>query len=321
MRRLSMIAGLLAFATSVCAQSWPTKPVRLLVSTGPGMATDILGRIVADRLSRSLGQTFVVENIAGAGGIVAAQNVARAAPDGYTMLFTGGGVLVTNAFAFKSLPYDAARDFVPVALVTRASGFMVLATPTLPVKNIAELVALAKAQPGKLSYAVDVSNIYVSLAGRMINHAAGTDITEIPYKAIALAMQDTMAGRTQLILSSNTSAEPAVRSGKLKLLAVTSSRRLPGWPDTPTLQETWPALKLDAVGFTVVAPAALPKDVLGRANQALNALLRDKGFEEQIAVQGQPLAAPNTPEEAAEVLQEQRARWGKIFQDLAIQPQ
>jgi tripartite-type tricarboxylate transporter receptor subunit TctC len=293
----------------------------MVISTGPGMSTDILGRLLADRLSRQLGQQFVVENIAGAGGIVAAQNVARATPDGYTLLFTGGSVLVTNAFAYKSLPYDAARDFVPVALVTRASGFLVLVTPSLPVGSIAELVALTKAQPGKISYAMEVSNTFVAIVGRMLNRTAGTDMAEIPYKSIAQAMQDTMAGRTQVIFSSVASAESALRAGKLKLIAVTSSKRLPAWPEVPALIESYPSLNLDAVGFTVAAPAALPRDTLSRANRAVLAVMRDAQFEEHLSAAGQPLAPPNTPEEASEVLQEQRARWGKIFRDLAIQPQ
>jgi tripartite-type tricarboxylate transporter receptor subunit TctC len=321
MRVIAFLLLCAALIPGAAAQSWPTKPVRMVVSTGPGMSTDILGRLISDRLSRLLSQQFVVENIAGAGGIVAAQHVARATPDGYTLMFTGGGVLVTNAFAFKSIPYDPVRDFVPVALVTRASGFLVLTTPSLPVKNIPELVGYARANPGKLSYAVDVSNIYVSLVGRMLNRAAGTDIAEIPYKSTAQALQDTMAGRTQVILSSQTAADSALRAGKLRLIGVTSTRRLPAHPDTATVLEAYPKLDLDAVGFTVVAPAAIPKEVLARANGAVVTLLKDSQFEAQVATQGQPLAPPNTPEEAAEVLQEQRARWGKIFKDLAIQPQ
>ena len=303
------------------AQSWPVKPVRMLVSTGPGLSTDIIGRLLAERLSRALGQQFVVENIAGAGGNIAAQVVARAAPDGYTLLFTGGGTLVTNAYAFKTLPFDPERDFVPVALITRASGFLIAVTPDLAVKSLAELIGLARSRPGALAYAIDVSNIYLQLIARMLNREAGIDITEIPYKSTQQAILDTIAGRTQMIIASIPALQPVLNAGKLRLVAVTSSARLANYPAIPTLLESYSAMQMDAVGFSVVAPAATAQEIVQRLNRTIVMILKDARLEEQFAAQGVSAAAPLSPDEAAEELRNQRQRWGKIFRDLAIQPQ
>ena len=303
------------------AQSWPVKPVRMLVSTGPGLSTDIIGRLLAERLSRALGQQFVVENIAGAGGNIAAQVVARAAPDGYTLLFTGGGTLVTNAYAFKTLPFDPERDFVPVALITRASGFLIAVTPDLAVKSLAELIGLARSRPGALAYAIDVSNIDLQLIARMLNREAGIEITEIPYKSTQQAILDTIAGRTQMIIASIPALQPVLNAGKLRLVAVTSSARLANYPAIPTLLESYSAMQMDAVGFSVVAPAATAQEIVQRLNRTIVMILKDARLEEQFAAQGVSAAAPLSPDEAAEELRNQRQRWGKIFRDLAIQPQ
>ena len=278
------------------AQSWPVKPVRMLVSTGPGLSTDIIGRLLAERLSRALGQQFVVENIAGAGGNIAAQVVARAAPDGYTLLFTGGGTLVTNAYAFKTLPFDPERDFVPVALITRASGFLIAVTPDLAVKSLAELIGLARSRPGALAYAIDVSNIYLQLIARMLNREAGIDITEIPYKSTQQAILDTIAGRTQMIIASIPALQPVLNAGKLRLVAVTSSARLANYPAIPTLLESYSAMQMDAVGFSVVAPAATAQEIVQRLNRTIVMILKDARLEEQFAAQGVSAAAPLSPD-------------------------
>ena len=174
--RWAGLAFALMVSASALAQSWPAKPVKLVVSTGPGLATDIIARVLADRLSRAMGQQFVVENIAGAAGTIGAQAVARASPDGYTQLFTGGGVLITNQYAFKTLPFDPVKDFAPVAMITESGGFAVSINPEIPARSLAELIAVAKARPGKLSYAVDSSNIYAAIIGKLLNRVAGLDV-------------------------------------------------------------------------------------------------------------------------------------------------
>ena len=320
---LKALALLHLFAVCGCAlaQAWPAKPVKLVVSTGPGIATDIIARIVADRLSRSMGQQFVVENMAGAAGNIAAQAVARAVPDGYTHLFTGGGVLITNAFAFKSLPFDPVRDFAPVAMITESGGFVVSVNPEVPAKTFAELIAVAKAQPGKYSYAIDSSNIYASIIGRLLNRMAGLEIVEIPYKSTPQAMQDTVAGRTQIIISAVAPVAPFVKNGKLRRLAVSSAKRMPGLGDVPTMSETIEGFKIDGGGFSVAAPAATPPEIVQRFNRGIAVMLRDAEFEKQMFSLGQTAANGASPEATAEYLRSERERWGKIFKDLNIQAQ
>ncbi|MSQ51151.1 MAG: tripartite tricarboxylate transporter substrate binding protein [Betaproteobacteria bacterium] len=303
------------------SQAWPSKPVRIVVSTGPGLSTDIVARLLADHLSRAVGQQFVVENIAGAGGNIAAQAVTRSAPDGYTMLFTGGGTLVTNMYAFKSLPFDPARDFAPVSLITKSSGFLIAVTAALAAKSINEVIILARTQPGGLSYAADVSNIYLQLVMRMLNREAGIELIEIPYKSTPQAIQDTIAGRTQVIIGSAAALQAAIKAGKLRLVAVTASSRNPSFPDIPSLIELYPALNMDAVGFAVVAPAATSREVVQRLNRFIAAILKQAQFEEQLAAQGLAAAALLSPDQVSEELNGQRQRWGRIFKDLNIQAQ
>jgi tripartite-type tricarboxylate transporter receptor subunit TctC len=303
------------------AQSWPAKPVKLVVSTGPGLATDIIARILADRLSRALGQQFVVENMAGAGGNIAAQAVARSAPDGYTQLFTGGGVMITNAYAFKSLPFDPVKDFTPVAMITESGGFVLSVNPELPAKTLAELITAAKAQPGRYSYAVDSSNIYAGIIGKLLNKMVGLDIVEIPYKSTPQALQDTVAGRTQIIISAVAPVEAFAKNGKLRRIAVSSAKRMPGLDDLPTMAETIDGFKIDGGGFAVVAPAGTPADIVLRMNRAIAVILRDAEFAKQMFSLGQTAASGASPEGVAEYLRSERERWGRIFKDLAIQPQ
>jgi tripartite-type tricarboxylate transporter receptor subunit TctC len=315
------LAASLAVSMHTCAQAWPAKPVKLVVSTGPGLATDTVARLLADRVSRGLGQQFVVENAAGAGGIIGAQLVARAAPDGYTFLFTGGGTLVTNLYAFKSLPYDPARDFAPVSLVTESGGFLLSIHPELPARTLSELVAVAKARPGQLSYAVDTSNIYAIIVGKLLNRTAGIDTAEIPYKSTAQALQDTVAGRTQMIISALAPAEPFVKSGKLRRIAISSSKRNPTVPDLPAMSETLAGIQVDGGGFSVVAPAGTSADIVGRLNRAIAVVLRDPEFEQRMLALGQVPAGGAAPEAITEYLRAERERWGRMFKELGIAPQ
>jgi tripartite-type tricarboxylate transporter receptor subunit TctC len=318
---MSGLALVACWAPHAQAQSWPAKPVKMVVSTGPGLATDTVARLLAERLSRAATQQFVVENMAGAGGIIAAQSVARSAPDGYTILFTGGGTLVTNLFAFKSLPYDPARDFAPVALITESGGFVVSVNPSLPARSFAEFVSVAKARPGQLSYAVDTSNIYAVILGKLINKTAGVDLAEIPYKSTPQALQDTVAGRTQVIISAVAPTEPFVRSGKLRRIAISSAKRNPTLPDLPTLAETTPTLQVDGGGFSVVAPAGTPAEVVQRLNRLIAATLKDPDFGRRLLSLGQVAASGASAEAVAEYLRGERERWGRVFDDLGIAPQ
>ncbi|MFM9968582.1 MAG: Bug family tripartite tricarboxylate transporter substrate binding protein, partial [Burkholderiales bacterium] len=193
--------------------------------------------------------------------------------------------------------------------------------PDIQAKNLGELIAVAKAQPGKLSYAVDSSNIYAGIIGKLLNRMANLDIVEIPYKSTPQALQDTVAGRTQIIISAVAPVESFVKNGKLRRLAVSSAKRMPGLTDTPTMAETLEGFKIDGGGFAVASPAGTPGNVVQTLNRAIGEVLRDAEFGQQMFKLGQTAASPASPEETGSYLRTERERWGKIFKDLNIQPQ
>ena len=188
-------------------QSWPTRPIRLIVPTGPGLGTDIMARLLADGVSRTLGQQIYVENVPGASGITGAQQAARATPDGYTLFFANASTFTSNMFMLKSIPYDPMRDFTAVAMVSNQGPVVVSVYPELPVKTLPELIAYGKAQPGKLSYAVDATSGLGVVVGRLLNKRGGIGMVEVPYRTTAQMMQDTSVGTTQVMLSSFAAVE------------------------------------------------------------------------------------------------------------------
>jgi tripartite-type tricarboxylate transporter receptor subunit TctC len=320
LRSLSLALIALAVVMPAAAQTWPTKPVKMIVSTGPGLSADLVARVLCDRLSKALGQPFVVENTGGAGGIIGAQAAARAAPDGYTFLFTGGGTIITNQYAFKSLPYDPVRDLTPVAFVTESGGFIVSVNAQLPPRSLAELISYVKANPGKVSYAADASNIYSIIIGKLLNRVAGLDMVEILYKATAQALQDTSAGRTQVMISAIAPVEPFARSGKMRILAISSPKRNPTVPEIPAMNETLAGFQIDGGGFSVVAPAATSPEIVMRLNRAMAPILKDPEYGKQMYTLGQVPTPGPTPEQSQEYLRNERERWGKIFKELGIEP-
>jgi tripartite-type tricarboxylate transporter receptor subunit TctC len=197
-------------------QNWPTRPIRLIVPTGPGLGTDIMARLLADGVSRPLGQQIYVENVPGASGITGAQQAARAAPDGYTLFFANASTFTSNMFLLKSIPYDPARDFTAVAMVSNQGPVVVSVYPELPVKTLAELIAYGKAQPGKLSYAVDATSGLGVVIGRLLNKRGGIGMVEVPYRTTAQMMQDTSVGTTQVMISSFAAVEGFARAGKVR---------------------------------------------------------------------------------------------------------
>jgi tripartite-type tricarboxylate transporter receptor subunit TctC len=315
------LAVLLTTAFNIHAQTWPTKPVRIIASVGPGQAADIVARSLAARLTASIGQTFIVENVPGAAGSLGAQAVARANPDGYTLLFTGGGALVTNLFMFKSLPYDPVKDLTPVAAVTRGGGFYISVPADSPFKALGDIVGFARASPGKLSYGVDTSNIYTILLGRLINKTATLDMVEIPYKSEAVALQDVIAGRVQLLITAGSSIDSAVRSGKLRRVAVSSENRNPFFTDLPTVGETLPGMKMEGAGLSLVAPSGVSAELAQRMNRAVAVVMKQPEFLKELASRGQLAGGDATPQQISDELAEQRRIWAKLFPELGIAPQ
>jgi tripartite-type tricarboxylate transporter receptor subunit TctC len=319
LRLMGAILGVLWMAVA-SAQAWPAKPVRIIVSTGPGLATDIMARLLSDRLSKNLGQQFVVDNIAGAAGIVGAQAAARSAPDGYTFFFAPASALATNQFLFKSVPYDTFRDFTPVAMVCDTGPFVITVQPELPVKTLPELITYARANPGKLSYAFDISSGYAAIIGQLLNRRTNAGMTEVPYKATAQAIQDTITGRTQVMISSIPATDNFVKSGKLRRIAVSSEKRYPGFPDVPAIAETIPGFNIDG-WFALMAPAGTPAPIVQRLNREIDGVLKDAEILQRIHQFGLGTSGAGTPQSTGDFIRAQRNRWAGIVKELAIEPQ
>jgi tripartite-type tricarboxylate transporter receptor subunit TctC len=291
-----MIRLLLAFAAALAAlaapqalaQAWPAKPVRMVVNFPPGGAADQLARALAPRLQDSLGQPFVVENRPGANGSIGAGEVAKAAPDGYTLLMSSGGAIALNGLIYRNLGYDPMKALEPVAPVAVVAVFLEI-RPAIPANTFAEFVAYARANPGKLNYGSPGNGSSPHLAGEMLNRAAKIQTTHVPYKGAGPAMTDLLGGQLDFMFDPGIGLQH-VKAGKLKLLAVGSPRRHPQYPDVPTVAEVL-GVEFDAdTVFGIYAPAGTPKDVVGRLNQAIAREMQAGPVAERaLAIGAQPL--------------------------------
>ena len=319
---ITVITTALALCASITnAQSWPVRQVRFIVPTGPGLATDIVARQIAERMTKTLGQPVVIENMGGAGGILASQTLARSAPDGYTIMIAPASTLVTNLYQYKSLPYDPVKDFAAVATISDSGPMNIAANMDLPARTLAELVALAKAQPGKLSYGRDASSGVASIVGQLLNKRAGIDIVEISYKTTAQMIQDTVAGRTQFLVTTPAAVDVMVKAGKLRRIAVTSGRRSPFLPDVPTIDESYPGFQV-AGWLTMVVPTGTPREVILSLNRAVDAALKDTELRNRMSNIRQAVASgAGTPESTTEFIRGERERFGGIVRELNIQPE
>ena len=307
-------AALLATAGGAAAQAWPAKPVRMICPVSAGTTSDIALRMIADRLSQAFSRQFYVDNVLGGMGLIATQTAARAAPDGYTFYLAGVGVLAADRHMFKTLPYDPERDFVPVAVLYDSAAFAVAVHPDVPAKSVTELIALAKAQPGKLSYGSDSVGV-TSIPGIWFNKVAGTDILPVPYKSPAQMMQDVVAGRTQVVFTTVALLDPFRKAGKLRVLAVTSARRFPAWGDVPTISETLPAFnKIVGIGL-LIAPAGTPADILQRFNRELDVILREPDVVQRLLSFGYTVSpsGAGTPQGIADFMRAERENWDKML--------
>ncbi len=314
------VAVLLA-ATGVQAQSWPTRPIALVVPQAAGNSPDILARVIADKLSRSLGQQVYVENRTGAANIVGTQAVARATPDGYTFLFATSASLSTNPHTFKKLPYDPLKDLVPVALAAR-SHHVLLVNPNLPIKSLAELIAQEKAKPGEISLAVDSERNISGLIGQTINRRAGIRMVLVPYASAANSIQDAIAGRVQATIQSASVAEPFIREGTLRAIAVAGTKRLASLPGVPAIAETLASADIGG-WFMVMAPAGTPPEIIQTMSQKIGEILQQPDLRERAPTLGfdvdiGPLA---TPTGAHGFLVKEVAAMGALIKEFGIEPQ
>ena len=302
-----------ALACALVHAQYPAKPVRVVIPFPPGGPTDIVGRLLAQKMAESTGQGFVVENRAGGNATIGANEVARSSADGYTLLFNANIFTITPLLS-KSVPYEVQRDFTPVALV--AKGPIALAiTAALPAKNVAELIAYAKVNPGKLAFAIGSNGSAGHLATEMLKRAAGIDLLVVPYKGSTPAYQDLIGGQIQGFMDPVLGALPHWKGGRIRVLAVTSARRLPSAADTPTVAETLPGYEIYA-WYGLWGPANLPKDVTLKLNAEANKALATD-LRQRLVDQGYELPA-GSPEEFAKFQREDIARSAKIVADAGI---
>ena len=314
-----IVTALLAAVEVAHAQSWPTRPVKVIVSQAAGGAPDTICRLVTDRLGKALGQQFVVDNRPGSGNIIGAQAAARSAPDGYTLFFATAAALVTNPYTFKSLPYDPVKDFAPVAMVAKGP-FFVLAHPSVPAKTLSELVAYDKANPGKLAFATDGPRNFSGMVAAWLNKLMGTQILAVPYANMPQGVQDTLAGRTQLVVLAVPAAAAFIRRGDLRPIAETFARRIPGYENVPPIAETFPGFEF--IGwFAFVAPAGTPKDVVGAMNREIDKVLQDPEVRQRLATLGFYTEGGDSPQGTGRFIRSELAKWGRIVKEIGIQPE
>ena len=304
---------LLLFAAGAMAQDYPNRTVRVVVPFPPGGAPDLVGRTLANRLSERLGQPFVVENRTGAGGNIAAEAVAKAAPDGYTLLATSDGPLVINPAVYPGMPFNTLRDFAPIAIAASA-GLVLMACPTLPVASLQDVLSLSKSR--KLTYATSGYGSSQHVAGELLKDAALIDLTHVPYKGFGAAVGDAMSCNVDLIFGAISTGIPHVRAGKLKAIAVAQPKRHAGLPDTPTFAEAgYPQVVVEAY-MGLLAPAGTPKEVVGKLYGEVSAILKEKETTERLTGAGLDLVR-SSPDEYAARLKSDLEKYAKLAKALA----
>ncbi len=320
-RRMSLALGLgllaAATATAASAETFPDRSITMIVPFAAGGSTDVVARIVAQKMSEDLGQQVIVQNVAGAGGNLGAGNVARAAPDGYTILMGTVATHALNPLILKSTPYDAEKDFSPISLLVVVPNVLVV-NPELPAKNVEELVALLKADPDKYSYASSGNGTPLHLSGELFKSMAGVDMQHIPYKGAGPALNDVIGNQVPIMFDNLPSSSSHIKAGTLRALAVTTAKRAPSFPDIPTIAEsgipgyetyTWNAL---------FAPANTPADVVARLNISANKALGDPAVAERMKEFSATIVG-STPEELGAHVKAELAKWKPVVDGAHIQ--
>lgn len=304
---LFMVA--LGVSTAIGAQTYPTKPVRVVAPYPPGSSADIMGRTYTPKLTEAFSKQFIVDNRSGASGNIAAELVARAAPDGYTLLLLNTSI-VASQLLYKTLPFDTTRDFQPISMLGVASYLMVV-NITLPAKNVNELVALAKARPGKLVYASTGTGGGLHLTMELFKMLTGTNMLHVPYKGSSTTVPDLIGGQIDTMFGSAPSLLPHVRSGRIRALGISSVKRSPMMPDIPTIAESG-LPGFESITFTALAaPAGTPRNIVALLNSAINKSAQSPEIGKALAAQGTE-AALMTPEQTTVFIREELAKWKKV---------
>lgn len=294
--------------------SFPNKPIKVVVPYPAGASTDLLARIVGQSMSKSLGQPVIVENRPGAGGIIAAEYTARSDADGYTILMTSAGILTNNPSMYKKLPYDAVKDFAPICIAAQLPVVMVV-NNKVPARNLQELLAMAKQQPGKLTYGSAGTGTSQHLAGELLKSMTKVDILHVPYKGGGPAMTDLLAGQISMMFVQTASALPQLRNGKVRAIAIGSPQRNPQMPDVPTIAESGvPGYNSDT-WYGYVAPAGVPQPVLAKLHAAITSALQEN--KDKLTNDGYVIAG-GSPPQMASVIKSDTAKWGAIIRSAHI---
>jgi tripartite-type tricarboxylate transporter receptor subunit TctC len=305
---------------AACGASWsqgyPSKPVRIIVPNAPGTAPDVAARMVSERLTKTLGQNVVVENNTAGSGIVAAQQAAKATPDGHTLFLGSSSALVTNPNIFKSVPYDTLKDFTPIAHLAE-TAYMLAVNPQVPAKNVAEWIALAKAQPGKLSYAVDAG--IAAIVAAWFNKVAGIDALLVTYKGLAPQVQDVVSGRVEMILVSAVAIDSFVKAGKLRPIGLTSHGRFPGMESIPAVEETLRGFEV-AGWFILAGPAGIPEPIVRKLNAEIDAFVKEPEVQERFRAFGFNYKGAASPAQLREFVKTELERWGRITREAGVEP-
>jgi tripartite-type tricarboxylate transporter receptor subunit TctC len=316
---LIVCAALIGITTEcVWAQNYPTRPIRLVVASSPGGASDILGRMLAQKLSDEFGQQVVVDNRGGASGVIGTDIVAKAAPDGYTLLIIQPSLTI-NPSMISKLPYDAVRDFAPVSLVVDAAQIMAV-NPSVPAKNVKELIALAKAKPGTLMFGSPGVGTSPHLTAELFKLTAGVDMPQVPFKGSGMAFVSLISGEVSVAFSTVLSALPHVKSGKIRALGVTTLKRVAVVPDVPTIAESGLPGFESSQWFGILAPARTPRPIVDRLYQALLRVSSSPEVKERLTSEGVDVVN-RKPDEFAVVIKRELAQWAKVIKAAGIKPQ
>lgn len=319
-RRHALIAlGSPFAAPALRAQAWPDKPVKWVLSQPPGSGPDNVARLLSDRLAKAWGQAVVIDNKPGGQNVIGAQVAARSPADGYHFYFATTAALVTNPLLFKNLPYDPAKDFVPVAFIAR-SPFAVLVAADSPLKTFDDLVARSKAAPGKLTLGNEGPRTFSGMIARLLNARTQAGANLVPYANVGVGTQNLMGGHVDAMVADLAATAALARQGRLRVLATTAARRVAGWDEVPALAEKLPGF--DMVGwFAVVAPTGTPAAAIERSSRDLNALLADKDLAERMAAIGPLADGSMSPAQVGQFLRDESARWSAATREIGVLPE
>jgi len=295
--------------------AWPSRPIRFILPFPPGGGTDILGRIIAERVSASLGQPVVTENRGGAGGNVGAEAAARSAPDGYTIVLVAPSLAISRSL-YSKLGYDAVKDFAPVSLVATVPNVMVT-HPAVPAVTLAEFLRLAKTKPGEMNFGSGGSGTSNHLAGELFNIVAGVKLVHVPYKGVNLAMNDVLAGQIHLVVIGVPAAAPHIKAGKLRALALVAPQRAAALPEVPTVAEAGLPNFEVTTWYGILAPSGTPKTIVTRLNAELVKTMHAPDLKERLAAMATD-PATSTPEEFADYIKREIAKWGEVVREAGL---